>query len=116
MLIRIPARGLVGLQSKLLSITRGQAVMYSGFEGYEEYRGDLGVMYFADIDAESSDVHNVEMIPLQVRSLRLNTASDEDAEWVRATIDRESARFGARVERASENGLKLSWRHETRVA
>ena len=41
MLIRIPARGLVGLQSKLLSITRGQAVMYSGFEGYEEYRGPI---------------------------------------------------------------------------
>ena len=108
-----------------IEIYRGRLILYGcgdflndyeGITGYEEYRGDLGVMYFADIDAESSDVHNVEMIPLQVRSLRLNTASDEDTEWIRTAIDRESARFGARVERASGNRLKLSWRRETRVA
>jgi len=40
-LLRIPARGLVGLQSRLLSTTRGQAVMHTSFEGYEEWSGDI---------------------------------------------------------------------------
>ncbi len=38
---RIPARGLVGLPSRLLSATRGQAVMHTSFEGYEEWKGDI---------------------------------------------------------------------------
>ncbi len=40
-LFRIPARGLVGLQSRLLSATRGQAVLHTSFEGYEEWKGDI---------------------------------------------------------------------------
>ncbi len=40
-IFRIPARGLVGLQSRLLSATRGQAVMHTSFEGYEEWKGDI---------------------------------------------------------------------------
>ncbi len=41
LIFRIPARGLVGLQSKLLSGTRGQAVIHSSFEGYEPWKGDI---------------------------------------------------------------------------
>jgi GTP-binding protein len=41
LLFRIPARGLVGLHSKLLSATRGQAVLHSSYEGYEPWKGDL---------------------------------------------------------------------------
>jgi GTP-binding protein len=40
-IFRIPARGLVGLQSRLLSATRGQAVIHTSFEGYEEWKGDI---------------------------------------------------------------------------
>jgi GTP-binding protein len=40
-LFRIPARGLVGIQSRLLSATRGQAVLHTSFEGYEEWKGDI---------------------------------------------------------------------------
>jgi GTP-binding protein len=40
-IFRIPARGLVGLQSRLLSATRGQAVMHTSFEGYEEWKGAI---------------------------------------------------------------------------
>jgi GTP-binding protein len=40
-LFRIPARGLVGLQSRLLSATRGQAILHTSFEGYEEWKGDI---------------------------------------------------------------------------
>ena len=38
---QIPARGLIGLRSKLLTATRGEAVMYHVFDGYEPYKGDI---------------------------------------------------------------------------
>ncbi|MBI3267376.1 MAG: translational GTPase TypA [Planctomycetes bacterium] len=36
-----PARGLIGLRSKILSATRGEAIMYHSFYQYEAYRGDI---------------------------------------------------------------------------
>ncbi len=36
-----PARGLIGVRSKLLAATGGEAVLVHGFHGYGEYRGDL---------------------------------------------------------------------------
>ncbi|MBI2921212.1 MAG: translational GTPase TypA [Planctomycetes bacterium] len=37
----IPARGLIGLRSKLLTATRGEAVMYHVFHGYEPHKGEI---------------------------------------------------------------------------
>jgi GTP-binding protein len=37
----IPARGLIGLRSKLLTATRGEAVMYHNYSGYEPYKGEI---------------------------------------------------------------------------
>jgi GTP-binding protein len=56
---RCPSRGLVGLQSRLLSATRGQAVIHSSFEGYEEWKGDIpdrsaGVLIAQEIGEASS--------------------------------------------------------------
>ncbi len=40
-IFRIPSRGLVGLQSRLLSATRGNAIVHSSFEDWEEWMGDI---------------------------------------------------------------------------
>jgi len=37
----IPSRGLIGLRSKLLSLTRGYAVMQTLFKGYEPIKGEI---------------------------------------------------------------------------
>ncbi len=37
----IPARGLIGLRSRLLTATRGQAIMHHNFFAYEPLRGDI---------------------------------------------------------------------------
>ena len=37
----IPSRGLIGLRSKLLSLTRGYAVMQTLFKGYEPVKGEI---------------------------------------------------------------------------
>jgi len=38
---RIPSRGLIGYRSEFINETRGNGVMNTIFEGYEEYRGDI---------------------------------------------------------------------------
>ncbi len=38
---KVPSRGLIGLRNRLLSSTRGEAVMYHNFYDYEPYKGDI---------------------------------------------------------------------------
>jgi GTP-binding protein len=38
---RVPARGLVGFRSEFLTITRGEGIMSSQFDGYEPWFGDI---------------------------------------------------------------------------
>jgi GTP-binding protein len=38
----IPTRGLIGFRSTYLSLSRGEGIMATFFEGYEGYRGDIG--------------------------------------------------------------------------
>jgi poly-gamma-glutamate synthesis protein (capsule biosynthesis protein) len=69
---------------------------YEGIRGYEEYRNDLALMYFADIDGKSKDLVSLEIVPLQIRQFRLFRASNGDIAWMQQVLDRESAQFGTR--------------------
>ncbi len=82
---------------------------YEGIEGYEEYRGDLPLMYFADVDAVSGALVAAEIIPLQIKRFQLVSPSADDAAWIAQRLDRESSRFGTRVTEASSGRLALSW-------
>ena len=83
---------------------------YEGIEGYEEFRGDLALMYFVDVDAANGDLQALEMTPLQIKRLQLQPASRADVAWLAKTLDRESAGLGARVNLEPEGTLALSWR------
>ena len=39
---RVPARGLVGFRNEFLTITRGEGIMSSQFDGYEPWQGKIG--------------------------------------------------------------------------
>jgi poly-gamma-glutamate synthesis protein (capsule biosynthesis protein) len=81
---------------------------YEGISGYEEFRDDLAVMYFASVDAGNGELLGLEMTPLQIKNFRLHRASSEDVEWLRETIERASKPFGTRLQRCPENRLRLS--------
>lgn len=83
---------------------------YEGISGYESYRGDLSLMYFADIDVTRGELTELRLVPLQMRRLRLERASAADAEWLARTLDRECAPFGVRVHRNLDGELTASWR------
>ncbi len=81
---------------------------YEGISGHESYRGDLALMYFVDLDA-TGDLLQLRLVPLHMRRFRLERASTADAEWLAQTLDRESAPFGVRVRRQTDDALSASW-------
>jgi poly-gamma-glutamate synthesis protein (capsule biosynthesis protein) len=70
---------------------------YEGIRGYECYRDDLALMYFADLDPTSGSLHALKLVPMQIKNFRLSIPSRRDIEWVRQTLDRECRPFGTRV-------------------
>jgi poly-gamma-glutamate synthesis protein (capsule biosynthesis protein) len=80
---------------------------YEGIEGYESFRGDLGLMYFADVDPHARRLVALRMVPTQIRRFRVNRASAIDSQWLEELLNREGKRFGTRVRRSAENILTL---------
>lgn len=82
---------------------------YEGVTGYENFRDDLALMYFADVDPEDVDLAALEVVPLQISRFRLAPASSDDIEWMRGTLDRESSRFATTVVTSSAGRLAVRW-------
>ena len=70
---------------------------YEGIRGYEHYRNDLALMYFADLNLKSGSLHALKLVPFQIKNFRLSIPSRRDIEWVQQTLDRECQQFGTRV-------------------
>jgi poly-gamma-glutamate synthesis protein (capsule biosynthesis protein) len=70
---------------------------YEGIDGYETFRGDLALMYFADLDASTANLVGFEIVPLQIRNFQFVRPSRPDAEWLQQRLDRECRKFAARV-------------------
>jgi len=51
----------------------------------------------------------MEMIPMQIKRLKVNRASRADALWLKDTLNRKGVKFGTRVESRRHNTLKLKW-------
>jgi poly-gamma-glutamate synthesis protein (capsule biosynthesis protein) len=104
------AKGIEVYRGKLILYGCGDLVTdYEGIGGYEEFRGDLGLMYFVRIDTESGTFAGLEMVPMQQRKFRLGRASRQDALWLADTLNREGKRLGTRVELRQGSTLVLSW-------
>ncbi len=82
---------------------------YEGIGGYEYYRADLGLMYFASIDPSTGKLVQLQMTPTQIKRLKVNRASREDAQWLADTLDREGKKFGTRVKLDEGSRLILVW-------
>ena len=82
---------------------------YEGITGYEQFRGDLGLMYFADTDSTTGRLLRLRMTPTKIRRFRLNRAPSIDSEWLADLLNREGKRFNTRVQRSADNSLVLSW-------
>lgn len=82
---------------------------YEGISGYEDFRGDLGLMYFAEVNSITGKLLALRMIPTQIRRFRLNRASAVDSQWLADLLTREGKRFNTSVQIGAGNTLMLSW-------
>ena len=80
---------------------------YEGIEGYEEFRHDLVLMYFANVDPATAELVALEMVPLQIRRFQLVPALRADADWLLSMLDRQTRTFGVRMEFEPNRGLFL---------
>jgi len=103
---------------KGMEVYRGKLILYGcgdflddyeGITGYEEFRDDLGLMYFASLDPSTGRLIRLRMTPMQIRNFKVNRASKIDALWLKGTLTREGRPFGTRVELEEDNTLALHW-------
>jgi poly-gamma-glutamate synthesis protein (capsule biosynthesis protein) len=80
---------------------------YEGIDGFEEFRGDLALMYFANVNPATGKLRALRMIPTQVRRFRINRASEVDSQWLEALLNREGKQFHTRVTRSTDHALML---------
>ncbi len=103
-------RGIEVYRGKLILYGCGDFLNdYEGISGYEEFRNDLGVMYFAEIDPKSGRLAHLRMSPTWVKNFRVNRASSAEAAWIGDVLAREGKKFGTSVELEPNNTLDLKW-------
>jgi poly-gamma-glutamate synthesis protein (capsule biosynthesis protein) len=99
--------------AKGLEIYKGRLILYGcgdllndyeGIGGYERYRPDRALMYFATVDAGTGELLGLRMAPMQIRHFRLNRASRDDSDWLKNLLKRESKPHGLEV-RLQEDGM-----------
>lgn len=102
-------RGLEVYRDKLIIYGAGDFINdYEGISGHEQYRDDLTLMYFPEVDAVSGKLISLRMVPLRIKNFRLNAASPKEAAWLADRLDRESKKLGAGV-RLRDNWLQLKF-------
>jgi poly-gamma-glutamate synthesis protein (capsule biosynthesis protein) len=70
---------------------------YEGICGYEVFRSELGLLYFAEVDLLTGALVMLRMRPTRMRHFRLERACPADAAWLRETLNRASEQFGVQL-------------------
>jgi poly-gamma-glutamate synthesis protein (capsule biosynthesis protein) len=71
---------------------------YEGISGYEKYRDDLRLLYFASLLPGTGELAALRMVPMQARKMRLCRAGPVDSQWLATTVDRISRPYGSRID------------------
>ncbi|UVE16928.1 CapA family protein [Pseudomonas sp. LS44] len=79
---------------------------YEGIEGYADFRGDLGLLYFATLEPDGR-LQALELVPTRLQRLRLCRADAEDRHWLQHNLARECARLGSRIQLGPDNAFTL---------
>jgi len=102
---------------KALEVYRGRLIAYGcgdllndyeGIDGYESYRSDLGLLYFASLKPDGS-LAALELCPIKRSRLRLSRPSSDERDWLLNVVNRDSEHFGCYLEPAANDAFKLTW-------
>lgn len=61
---------------------------YEGVSGYEDYRDDLRLLYFASLLPGTGELAALRMVPTQARKMQLHHAGSADSQRLAMTLDR----------------------------
>jgi poly-gamma-glutamate synthesis protein (capsule biosynthesis protein) len=81
---------------------------YEGIRGHEEFRDELGLMYFPTL-GEEGRLLELTMTPTRVRQFRVNHANAEGKEWLFRTMKNLCAPYGGDIEERADGAFTLRW-------
>jgi poly-gamma-glutamate capsule biosynthesis protein CapA/YwtB (metallophosphatase superfamily) len=70
---------------------------YEGISGYEQFRDDLRLLYFARLLRGTGQLTELRMVPMRVRRMQLRHARPEDSKWLATMLDQISRVYGSRI-------------------
>jgi poly-gamma-glutamate capsule biosynthesis protein CapA/YwtB (metallophosphatase superfamily) len=82
---------------------------YEGIHGYEEFRGELSLMYFPTLDG-SGRLVRLRLRPMRLRRFRIGYASPVEAQWLADMLNREGRRLGTEVTLDADGRMTATWR------
>jgi poly-gamma-glutamate capsule biosynthesis protein CapA/YwtB (metallophosphatase superfamily) len=82
---------------------------YEGIRGHREFRPDLCLMYFPEVDPATGSLRRLQMVPMRIRRLRLERAPSEGVTWLRDTLEREGRALGTHVTADEQGTLTANW-------
>jgi poly-gamma-glutamate capsule biosynthesis protein CapA/YwtB (metallophosphatase superfamily) len=80
---------------------------YEGISGYEEFRGDLALMYFVELDSRTGQLVSARLVPMKMRRFRLERAAATDAESLSDLLNELGAPFGTRTRLNKDKSIIL---------
>lgn len=83
---------------------------YEGIRGHEEFRNDLGLMYFLTLDFATGSLVDCRMVPTRMKAFQVRRAPHEDIRWLMEVLNREGRKLGTRVELRENRELQLIWK------
>jgi poly-gamma-glutamate capsule biosynthesis protein CapA/YwtB (metallophosphatase superfamily) len=104
---------------KGIEVYRGRPILYGcgdflndyeGIRGHEEFRADLGLMYFPTLDSASQRLRRLALTPTRIRRFRIERAAADEVAWLASVLNREGRALGTRVSADGQGGLILHWR------
>ncbi len=104
--------------AKAIEVYKGKPIIYGcgdfisdyeGIGGYERFRGDLGLMYFVTVNAETGQLTELSMVPTQMKQFKIHRASKADARWLQQMLSREGSQFDNQAHLDTNNNLALVW-------
>ena len=102
-------KGIEVYQGRLILYGCGDLLTdYEGIRGREDFRDDLGLLYFATLDPASDSLVRLDMVPTLLNRFRLTAPSPTDVRWLAGVLDREGVPLGTSVE-LRDNQLCLRW-------
>jgi poly-gamma-glutamate synthesis protein (capsule biosynthesis protein) len=82
---------------------------YEGIGGYEQYRGDLGLMHLVKVDSLDGRLVEARLVPMRSNRFRLKRTTPTDTTWLCELLNRLGMMTGTQVHLEPDGSLSLRW-------